>query len=93
MSITDDDTAEVTVSESALSIDEGGSGTYTVVLDTEPTADVTVAIAGHASTDITVSGDTLTNNTITFTAVQLGHGAAGDGDRSLRTMTRPPTPP
>ena len=68
VSITDDDTAGVTVSETALSIEEGGSDTYTVVLDTEPTADVTVAIAGHASTDITLSGDTLTNNALTFTA-------------------------
>ena len=68
VTITDDDTAGVTVSESALSIDEGGSGTYTVKLDSEPTGDVTVAIAGHASTDITLSGNTLTNNTLTFTA-------------------------
>ena len=68
VTITDDDTAGVTVSETALSIDEGGSGSYTVVLDTEPTADVTVAIAGHASTDITLSGDTLTNNALTFTS-------------------------
>ena len=68
VSITDDDTAGVTVSETALSIDEGGSGTYTVVLDSEPTADVTVAIAGHAGTDISLSGDTLTNNALTFTA-------------------------
>ena len=68
VTITDDDTAGVTVSKTALTIDEGGSGTYTVVLDTEPTANVTVAIAGHASTDITLSGDTLTNNALTFTA-------------------------
>ena len=68
VSITDDDTAGVTISESALAIDEGGSDTYTVVLDTEPTADVTVAIAGHADTDITLTGATLTNNVLTFTA-------------------------
>ena len=68
VTITDDDTAGVTVSESALSIDEGGSGSYTVVLDTEPTADVTVAIAGHAGTDISLSGGTLTDDTLTFTA-------------------------
>ena len=68
VTITDDDTAGVTVSESALSIDEGGSGSYTVVLDTEPTADVTVAIAGHAGTDISLSGGTLTDDTLTFTS-------------------------
>ena len=68
VTITDDDTAGVTVSESVLSIDEGGSDTYTVVLDTEPTADVTIAVAGHSGTDITLSGATLTNNALTFTA-------------------------
>ena len=68
VTITDDDTAGVTVSESALSIDEGGSGTYTVVLDSEPTADVTVAVAGHSGTDISLTGDTLANNALTFTA-------------------------
>ena len=68
VTITDDDTAGVTISETALSIDEGGSGSYTVKLDTEPTGDVTVAIAGHADTDITLSGVTLSNDALTFTS-------------------------
>ena len=68
VTITDDDTAGVTVSKSALSVDEGGSGTYTVKLATQPTGDVTVAVAGHSGTDITLSGDTLTNDALTFTA-------------------------
>ena len=68
VTITDDDTAGVTVSETALEIDEGGSGTYTVVLDSEPTDNVTVTIAGHADTDITLTGDTLNNNALTFTS-------------------------
>ena len=68
VTITDDDTAGVTVSETALSIDEGTAATYTVKLDTEPTGDVTVAVAGHAGTDITLSGDTLTDDALTFTA-------------------------
>ena len=67
ITITDNDAAGVTISESALSIEEGASDTYTVVLDTQPTTNVTVAIAGRADTDITLSGDTLTNDTLTFT--------------------------
>ena len=67
VTITDDDTVGVTISETALSIDEGGSGSYTVKLDTEPTGDVTVAIAGHADTDITLLGVTLSNDALTFT--------------------------
>ena len=42
ITITDDDTAGVTVSATALNISEDGSATYTVVLDSKPTADVTV---------------------------------------------------
>ena len=42
ITITDDDTAGVTVTPTTLSISEDGSGTYTVVLDSKPTADVTV---------------------------------------------------
>ena len=46
VSITDDDTAGVTISETSLEIEEGDSDTYTVVLDTEPAGDVTVTIDG-----------------------------------------------
>ena len=67
VSVTDNDAPGVTVSKTELTIEEGGSATYTVVLDTKPTDDVTVAIAGHADTDITLSGDTLTNDALTFT--------------------------
>ena len=42
MSVTDDDTAGVTVSESSLSLEEGGSATYTVVLNTQPVSDVEI---------------------------------------------------
>ena len=68
VSITDDDIRGVTVSKSTLEIDEGRSATYTVKLDTEPTGDVTVAITGHADKDITLTGDTLTDDTLTFTS-------------------------
>ena len=67
VTVTDKDTAGVTISETALTITEGGSGSYTVVLDTRPTADVTVAISGHAGTDITLSGEALANDALTFT--------------------------
>ena len=48
MTVTDDDTVGVTVTPTELTIDEGASSTYTVVLDTQPTADVTVTIEGPA---------------------------------------------
>ena len=43
VTITDDDTAGVTVNPTALTIAEGGTGTYTVVLDSMPSDLVTIA--------------------------------------------------
>ena len=58
--VTDNDTAGVTVSEASLTIEEGSTGTYTVVLDTKPTGNVTVTISGHAGTDASLDKTTLT---------------------------------
>ena len=41
VTITEDDTAGVTISTDALEVSEGSSQSYTLVLDTEPAADVT----------------------------------------------------
>ena len=45
VTITDDDTAGVTVTPTTLSVAEDGSATYTVALDSRPTADVTITPA------------------------------------------------
>ena len=81
LTIEDDDERGVTVSETELGIDEGGTGTYTVVLDSEPTASVTVTPSrSSGSGDVTVSG------ALTFTAANwdtaqtVTVGAAEDGD-------------
>ena len=52
--ITDDDQRGVTVTPAVLTVDEGLSDSYDVVLTSEPTGDVTVAITAPANTDITV---------------------------------------
>ena len=67
VTIEEDDTVGLTVDPTALTVTEGSSDTYTVVLDTQPTGDVTVTVSGHFETDITLSGETLTNNVLTFT--------------------------
>ena len=54
VSITDNDTRGITVAPTSLRIVEGSTGRYTVVLDSEPTADVTVKIGAPINTDITV---------------------------------------
>ena len=67
VSINDDDTADIVLSPLDLTMEESDSANYTVALATEPTVDVTVTISGHSGTDLTLSGPTLSNNTLTFT--------------------------
>ncbi len=50
VTITDDDTAGVTVSESSLTVIKGSTKTYTVVLDSQPTAQVTVTPSSGTGT-------------------------------------------
>ena len=61
----------VTVSKTALTVtDEDTAGdSYTVVLDSQPTATVTVTVAGHAGTDVTL---TPSSATLTFTPTNWG---------------------
>ena len=58
--VTDDDERGVTVSPTSLSIHEGSESSYTVKLDSEPTANVTVAVGGMAGTDVSVNPESLT---------------------------------
>ena len=94
VNITDDDTAALVLSETALTVDEGDAAgrTYTVKLGTEPTADVTVTVTGHADTDLTLGGLSATN-TLTFTtsnwntAQTVTVKAAQDADAANDTVT------
>ena len=53
VSIADDDGAGVTVAPTSLSVGEGGSDTYTVVLASQPTHDVVVTVNDPAdNTDV-----------------------------------------
>ena len=72
--------AGVTVSKSALTVTEEDTtgNTYTVVLDTRPTANVTVTVAGHAGTDVTPSPTSLTFTTTTWGTAQTVTVTAGD---------------
>ena len=74
----DNNTPGVTLSLTALPVDEGGSNTYTVALETQPSNRVTVTIGGMTGTDVTVDDTTLdftttdwnTAQTVTVTAAQ-----------------------
>ena len=74
-------TRGVTVSTAALTVNEGLPGTYAVVLDSQPTANVTVTPSRTGSTDVTFSPPTLTFTTSTWnTAQQVTVTAAQDSD-------------
>ena len=77
VTIVDDDDRSVVVSQADLTVDEGDTAAYTVVLTREPTDDVTVTpeVQGAKNADITVSGpltftpqDWVTPQTVTVTA-------------------------
>ena len=71
VTITDDDTRGVTVDPTSLTVAEGGDDTYTVVLKSKPTADVTVTVSVPENTDVSVDTDSNeegNQNTLTFTA-------------------------
>ena len=58
---TDDDTAGATVSAiSGLTTEAGGTATFTIVLNSEPTADVTIELSSGDATEGTVSPASLT---------------------------------
>ena len=97
LTITDDDDAGVTVSDTALSVAAGSTATYTVVLDSKPGADVTVTPTSGTTDNATVSsGVTFTPDNwktprdITVTGVRAGQSTV---THALCEQTTPSTPP
>ena len=88
VTVTDDETAGVTVSESSLTIEEGNTGTYTVVLDSQPTATVTIGVADD-SAEVSVSDSSLTFTTSNWSTAQMVTvtSMADDVDEETETAT------
>ncbi len=79
--ITDNDERGVTVSPAALTLSEGESATYTVVLDTEPTETVTVTPTVSGSPDVAFEPSSLTfTSTDWDTAQTMTISATEDDD-------------
>ena len=99
VTVTDDDTAAIVLSETALTVTEGDAAgsSYTVKLATRPSDSVTVSITGHDGTDLSLSGTTLSSNMLTFTVdnwntaqtvtVKAGQDADGANDTGTLTHT------
>ena len=59
VTVSDDDTPGVMIDTTSVDLTEGGTATYTVVLQTQPSADVAVALTLTGSDDVAASPETL----------------------------------
>ena len=78
----------VSVSKTALTVtEEAATGSsYTVVLDSQPTEDVTVTVAGHSGTDVTPTPTTLTFTTSNWNRGQKVTVKAGKDANTINEM-------
>ena len=85
VTVTDDETAGITVSPTSLPVNEGDTRTYTVALNTQPTGSVTVGISSN-NTGVTVSSSSLTFTTGNWSTAQtITVTAAQDADAANDT--------
>ena len=83
VTVTDDETAGVTVTPTSLTVTEGGMNTYTVVLDTQPTATVTVTIVDPTdNADVTANPASLRFSTSNWATAQTVTVSADEDDDS-----------
>ena len=93
VTVTDNDTPGVTVTPMSLTVGEGGTGRYTVVLTTLPTGNVMVAISSN-NPDVTVSSSTLTftaGNWNSAQTVTVSAGQDADAADDMATLTHNPS--
>ena len=68
VTVTDDETTALVLTPSSLTVTEGGSGSYTVALASQPTDAVTVTVSSDSGVRVDSDADTNGNqNTLTFT--------------------------
>ena len=96
LTVTDNDLASVSVSTTALTVEEEDTtgDSYTVALFAPPTANVTVTVAGHSGTDVTPSPITLTftpQNWNTPKTVTVTAGEDDDAAHDTVTLTHSAT--
>ena len=88
LSISDNDERGVRISPTSLNVPEGGDATYTVVLTSQPTGEVTVTPSlGSGDTDVTVSAALTFDATTWDQAQTVTVSAAQDADAANDTAT------
>ena len=88
MTISDNDNAGVTVNPTSLTVAEGDSSSYTVVLTSQPTSAVTVTVSRTGSTDVAMSQSSLTFTPSNWSTAQtVTVTAAQDADASNDAAT------
>ena len=87
LAIGDDDTRGVGVSPTSLTVPEGGSKSYTVVLRSSPTGPVTVTLDVTGSGDVTVSSGLTFTSSDWDTAQRVTVSASEDGDGAVDEAT------
>ena len=82
LSVIDDDAVRPSLrfSPPSLAVAEGGNNTYTVKLATEPSATVTVGIAGHSGTDLSLDKESLTFTAANWSEAQTVTVTAAEDD-------------
>ncbi len=97
LTISDDDTAGVTVSETTRDVEDGATTTYTVVLDSQPTANVVVAATSGTPAYATVAPASRTftatnwNVAQTFTVTGVSGGSSTITHGATSTDPKYPT--
>ena len=95
---TDNDTAGITVSPTGglVTTEAGGTATFTIVLNTQPTANVTIGLSSSDTTEGTVEPSSMTFTARRAQGVRSGftrratgtYAADGDGHRRRRCRGR-----
>ena len=81
VTVTDDDTQDITLSTVNLNVGEAGSGTFTVRLAFQPSANVTVSVSSANSAKATATPATLTFTPANYATPQtVTVGGVNDGD-------------
>ncbi len=80
VTVNDDDTVGLTLSDSEMSVTEGASDTFTVRLATIPSGDVTVSLSGTSGTDLTLDKTRLTFTRDNWDEVQTIRVSAAEDD-------------